>query len=339
MLNGFRKSLRAALVPAALFRAALLSATLVAATLPIDAAAQAQTYPAKAIRFIVPYAPGGGADIACRIIAQKLQENVGQPVLVDNRPGASEIVGTEALVRSAPDGYTIGFMSNTLPINATLQPRLPYDGERDLIPVTRMINVPLLMLVPPSLPVTSVKELVALAKAQPGKLNYASFGTGGPHGLAMEWFKSVTGSNIVAIPYKGVGPAIAAMAGGEIQVMLSGLTGASGHIKAGKVRAIGVTAASGVAGAPDVPAIARDYPEFDMTTWYGLAVPAGTPANIVARIHSEITKVLTAPDVRQRFEGQGVETAPMAQDAFIELVRKETQLWAKVIKSAGITLN
>ena len=303
------------------------------------APAGAQTYPARPIRFIVPYAPGGGADIACRIIAQKLQENTGQPVIVDNRPGASEIIGTEAIAKAAPDGYTMGFMSNTLPINQTMQSSLPYDAERDIMPVTRMISVPLVMVVPPSLGVNSIKELVALAKDQPGKLNYATFGAGGPHGLAMEWFKSVSGANIVAVPYKGIAPGMAALASGEIQVMLTGLTAGLSQMKAGKIKALGVTAATGAAAAPEIPPIARDYPEFDMTTWYGLAVPGATPANIVARIHSEITKVLNAPDVKKRFEGLGVETAPMGHEEFVALVRAEAKLWARVIRTAGVKVN
>lgn len=300
---------------------------------------QAQSYPSRTIRFIVPYPPGGGADITCRMIAQKMQEIMGQSVIVENRPGASEIVGNEALARSAPDGYTVGFISNSLPINATLQPKLPFDVERDFIPVTRMVNVPLVMVVTPSLPVNSIKELVAMAKASPGKLNFASFGTGGPHGLAMEWFKSVTGTNITAINYKGVGPGMVALQTGEVQIMFTGLGGGSAAIRAGKIRAIGVTTAKGVASAPNIPPIARDYPEFDMTTWYGMAVAGGTPPDIVGRIHADVTKALNAPDLRQRTEAQNIELAPMPQDQFIALIRHETQLWAKVIKSARITVN
>ncbi len=299
----------------------------------------AQSYPSRPIRFIVPYAPGGGADVACRIIAQKMSESMGQPVIVENRPGASEIIGNQALAQSAPDGHTVGFISNSLAINATLQPKMPFDPQRDIIPVTRLVNIPLIMVVPPSLPVNSVKELVALAKAQPGKLNYASFGIGGPHALAMEWFKTVTGTDIVAVTYKGVAPGMGALASGEVQVMLTGLTGAMAQIKAGKIKPIAVTSSKGVAVMPDIPPIARDYPEYDLSTWYGLGVPAGTPANVVNRIHDEVTRALNAPDVRQRFDGLGVETSPMPQEAFIALLRQEIQLWAKVIKAARVTVN
>ena len=296
----------------------------------------AQTYPNKSIRFIVPYPPGGGADIACRIIAQKLQENLGQPVLVENRPGASEIIGNDAIAKAAPDGYTMGFISSALAINAALQARLPFDPERDIIPVTRLLNVHMIMAVTPSLPVNSVKELVALAKAQPGRLNYGSLGPAGPHALIMEWFKSLTGTNIVAITYKGVAPAMTALAVGEVQVTLTALTAGSAQIKAGKIRAIGVTAAAGAPGAPDIPPIARDYPEMDISSWYGLGVPSGTPGDIVVRIHSEVTRVLNAPDIRQRFDALGVETAPMPQEAFAAMLRNEKQLWARVIKSSGL---
>ena len=302
--------------------------------------APAQNYPSRSIRIIVPYAAGGGADIAMRVIAAKLQENTGQPVVIENRPGASEIPGTEALARAAPDGYTMGFLSNTHAINQTLQPKLPYDSERDIQPVMKLVNVPLVMIIPPSLPVKNVKELVALAKAQPGKLNYASFGTGGPHGLAMEWFKNVSGTDIVAINYMGIAPGLTALAQGDVHVMFTGMTGGAPWIKSGKARAIAVTSAAGMAAMPDVPPIARDYPEFDMSSWYGLGLPGGTPPEVVARVHEEISKVLNDPQVRQKFDSMGVEAAtPMPQKEFIALMRKETLTWSRVIKAAGIKLN
>lgn len=322
-----------------MIRRNILKIAAVLALLAPAASLHAQSYPNRPIRFIVPYAPGGGADITCRMIAQKMQEIMGQNVIVENRPGASEIVGNEAIARSAPDGYTVGFISNSLPINATLQPKLPFDVERDFVLVTRMVNVPLVMVVNPSIGVNSVKELVAMAKASPGKLNFASFGTGGPHGLAMEWFKSVTGTNIVAINYKGVGPGMVALQTGEVQIMFTGLGGGSAAIRSGKIKAIGTTIAKGIAGAPEIPPIARDYPEFDMTTWYGLAVAAGTPADIVGRLHADMTRTLNSADLRQRTEALNIELAPMPQDQFIALVRHEIQLWAKVIKNARITVN
>ncbi len=304
------------------------------------APAIAQNYPSRPMRIIVPYAPGGGADISMRVIATKLQENTGQPVVIENRPGASEILGTEALARAAPDGYTMGFISNTHAINPTLQPKLPYDSDRDILPVMKLVNVPLVMIVPPSLPVKNVKELVALAKAQPGKLNYASFGAGGPHGLAMEWFKIVSGTDFVAVNYKGIAPGLIGLAQGDVHVMFTGMTGGAPWIRAGKARAIAVSSAAGMAAMPDVPAIARDYPEFDMSSWYGLGVPGGTPPQIVARLHAEISKVLNDPQVRQKFDSMGVEAAtPMPQQEFAAMIRKETQTWARVIKAAGIKLN
>lgn len=305
----------------------------------LSAPVMAQNWPVRAVRIIVPYAPGGGADVAYRIIAQKLQENTGHPAIVENRPGASEIIGNDAIAKATPDGHTIGFISNSLGINAILQPKLPFDTERDIIPIMRTVAVPLVMVVSPSLGVNSVKELVAMAKAQPGKLNYATFGAGGPHGLAMEWFKSVTGTNIVAVPYKGVGPSLVALAAGEVHVMLTGLTGGQPHIKAGRIRAIGVTPAKGIAGAPEIPPIARDYPEYDITTWYGMGTTGGTPAPVVARIHAELLKVLNAPDVRERFEKLGVELSPSTQEELVAQIRAETQIWSRVIKTAGIKLN
>ncbi len=322
-----------------MIRKTLLTLALASGLLAPVASLHAQAYPNRAIRFIVPYAPGGGADITCRMIAQKMQEIMGQNVIVENRPGASEIVGNEALARSTPDGYTVGFISNSLAINAALQPKLPYDTERDFIPITRLVNVPLVMVVNPGIGVNSIKELVALAKAKPGTLNFASFGTGGPHGLAMEWFKSVTGANIVAINYKGVGPGMVALQTGEVQVMFTGLGGGSAAIRSGKIKAIGATPAKGIAGAPEIPPIARDYPEFDMTTWYGMAVAGGTPADIVNRIHADVTKTLNSPDLRQRTESLNIELSPLPQDQFIALIRHEIQIWGNVIKTAKITVN
>jgi tripartite-type tricarboxylate transporter receptor subunit TctC len=295
-----------------------------------------QAYPSKPIRFIVPYPPGGGADFVARAIATKMQENIGQPVIIDNRAGNGEIVGTEALARAAPDGYTLSYVSNAFPINMTLIPKLPYDSQRDFIPLTMLAHVPMLLVVHPSVPATSVKELVALAKAQPGKLNYGSLGSGSIHGLGMEWFKSMSGTDIVHVPYKGLAPGMAALAAGDIQVMFVGFAAGMAQVKGGRFRALAVSPAKGVAAAPDLPSIAREgFPEFDMTSWYGAMVPAGTPAPVVVRLHAEIVKALNSPDLRERFAATGVATAPMSGEEFGAQIRSEAQLWAKIIKATG----
>lgn len=307
-----------------------------AAALAIATNALAQSYPAKPIRFIVPYPPGGGTDIAARAIAQKMQENIGQPIVIDNKPGASEIIGTEALAKAPADGYTMALATNAFSINVALFPKLPYDSTRDFIPLTMLVSVPFLLVVHPSVPASSVTELVALAKAQPGKLNYASLGPGSPHGLAMEWFKHLAGVNIVAVAYKGVAPAMTAVAAGEVQLMFTGFTAGMAQVKAGRLKAIAVSPAKGVAAAPDLsPVAAAGYPDFDITTWYGAFLPAGTPPDVAGRLHAEITKALNAPDVKERFSAIGVEPAPMSREAFGALIQGETRMWDRIIKATG----
>src|SRR5690606_35517382 len=217
----------------------------------------AQEFPSKPIRIVVPYPPGGGTDTAARPIAQKLSESMGQPVIVENRPGASELIGTEAVARSAPDGYTLLLTTNAFAINPSLQPKLPYDSARDFTPVTVLITTPFMLVANPQLSAKSVGELAKLAKAQPGKLNFASFGVGTPHHLAMEWLKMLAGVDIVAVTYKGVGPGLTAVMAGEVELMFTGLTAGLAQVKAGKVRALAVTTAKRAPAAPDVPTIAE----------------------------------------------------------------------------------
>jgi tripartite-type tricarboxylate transporter receptor subunit TctC len=312
---------------------ALLGLTFLAAA----AAAIAADYPSRPIRLVVPYPPGGGTDTVARPLAQKLTESIGQPIVVDNRGGASEIIGTEVVARSAPDGYTLLMTTNAFAINVALGRKLPYDPARDFAPVSRLITTPFMLVAHPSLPARTVPELIALAKSQPGKLNYAALGSGTPHQLAMEWFKALAGVDIVAVPYKGVGPGLAAVSAGEVQLMLTGLTAGLAQVKGAKMRALAVTTAKRSPAAPDVPTVAEaGFPDYDALAWYGLLVPAGTPSDVIARLNAEIAKALAAPDLRQRLANIGVDPAPGTPAELQQLIADETQLWTKVIKAAGI---
>ncbi len=298
--------------------------------------AAAQTFPSKPIRLIVPYPPGGGTDTAARPIAQKMTESLGQAVIVDNRPGASEIIGTEAVARAAPDGYTLLLTTNAFAINPSLQPKLPYDSTRDFTPVSPLVTTPFMLVSSPRLQANSIAELVKLAKAQPGKLNFASLGSGTPHHLAMEWLKLLAGVDIVAVPYKGVAPGLAAVMAGEVELMFTGLTAGLVQVNAGKVRALAVTTAKRTPAAPQVPTIAEaGYPEYEALAWYGILAPAGTPAPVISRLNAEFAKALNAPDIRERFAKIGVDPAPGSPSDLLEMIRKETELWAKVIKATG----
>lgn len=285
---------------------------------------------------IVPYPPGGGTDTAARPIAQKMTESLGQAVIVDNRPGASEVIGTEAAARAASDGYTLLLTTNAFAINPSLQPKLPYDPARDFTPVSPLVTTPFMLVANPRLPVKSVVELVKLAKAQPGKLNFASLGNGTPHHLAMEWLKLLAGVDIVAVPYKGVGPGLAAVMAGEVELMFTGLTAGLVQVNGGKVRALAVSTARRAPAAPDVPTIAEaGYPEYEALAWYGILAPAGTPAPVISRLNAEFAKALNAPDIRERFAKIGVDPAPGSPADLLAMIRKETELWARVIKATG----
>ena len=303
------------------------------------AVARAQTgaawAPSRPMRLIVPYTPGGGTDIVGRLIARALGDALGQPVAVENRPGASEMVGTEAVARAAPDGHTIGLVTNTITINPALYPSVPYDNVRDLRPLSSLCTVPFALVVHPSVPATGLRTLIALLKARPDAMSYASLGPGSVHGLAMEWFKNLSGTRAVAVPYRGVAPAMQAIATGEVQLGFVGLTAAVPQIQAGRLRALAVSPAEGVAAFPQWRPVASEVPGFDMTTWYGLVVPAGTPDPIAARLGEEILKALASEDLLARFGTLGVEPAPATPDAFARRIAAETTMWARVVAATG----
>src|SRR5687767_4973552 len=315
----------------------ILARVALALCILIPHVAVSQEFPSRPIRMIVPYPPGGGTDTAARPIAQKMTESLGQAVIVDNRPGASEVIGTEAAARAAPDGYTLLLTTNAFAINPSLQPKLPYDSARDFVPVSPLVTTPFMLVSSPRLQASSMAELMKLAKAQPGKLNFASLGSGTPHHLAMEWLKLLAGVDIVAVPYKGVGPGLTAVMAGEVELMFTGLTAGLVQVNAGKVRALAVTTAKRAPAAPEVPTIAEGgFPEYEALAWYGILAPAGTPAPLIARLNAEFAKALNAPDIRERFAKIGVDPAPGSPADLLEMIRKETELWAKVIKAMGV---
>ena len=299
--------------------------------------AQPAGWPAKPIRFIVPYPAGGGTDIVARILAQKMSTSLGQQVVVDNKPGASTIIGTEMVARAAPDGYTLGLVTDSHAINPSFFAQLPYDSFKDFAMVTRLVYVPLVMVANPKLNVRTFPELVAAARANPGKINYASIGNGTPHNLAMEWAKSIAGIHMTHIPYKGVAPAVADVVSGQVDVMFTGSSSALPHVKAGKLHALAVSSARRLDTFPDTPAMVEVLPEFKVfMTWYGTAMPAGTPPEIVQRMAREIGTALEQPDVRERLAGLGLIGAPTSPAEFATFMRSEADSLARLVKLTGV---
>jgi len=302
----------------------------------VPALALAQ-YPTRAIRLVVPYPPGGGTDTVARPLAQKLTEQLKHPVIVDNRGGASEIIGTEIVAHATPDGYTLLMTTNAFAINRALRRTLPYRPAKDFAPVARLITTPFMLVVHPGLKAASLRELLAAAKAEPGKLNYASIGAGTPHHLAMEWLKQLAAVDIVPVPYKGVGPGLAAVMAGEVQMMMTGLTAGLVQVKAGKLRALALTTAARSPSVPEVPTVAESgFAGYEALAWYGILAPAATPAEVIARLNAEIGSALRAPDLRERLANIGVDAAPGTPAQLELLIDQETKLWAKVIEVAGI---
>ena len=315
--------------------AASLSAAL-ALSAP-HAAAAAEPYPARPVRFVVAFPPGGGTDIIARSIAQKLGERLGQQVLVDNRPGAGGNIGTDLVAKSSPDGYTLLMGSaGPLAINASLFARMPFDPIKDLAPVTLAASTPNVLVVHPSLPAATVRELIALAKARPGEINFASSGHGTPAHLAGELFNSMAGVKLIHVPYKGAAPALADLLGGQVQLMFSTMPPALPHVKDGKLRALAVTSLKRSPAAPDLPTVDEiALPGFEANTWHGVVVPAGTPGAIVARLNREIVAILHLPDVVERLSGQGAEALGSTPEEFAAYIKSESVKWAKVVRDSG----
>lgn len=297
----------------------------------------AQSYPTKPIRLLVPYAAGGATDIMARVVAQKLSENLGQQVVVENRPGAGGNIAADAVAKAAPDGYTLFFGSTgPLVINPSLYAKLSFEPVKDFAPIGLVGDMPLFLVVPVSQPVHSIKDLIALAKAKPGQLNYASSGVGGTTHLAMELFKTTAGVDILHIPYKGTAAGVADMLAGNIQVMFDVMATSGPHVKTGKLRFIGVTTTKRSAFAPDVPTIAdAGFPGFEATFWTGFLAPAGTPREIINKLSAELAKVIALPELRERFATLGMEPRTSNPEQFAAFIRSETVKWAKVVRDSG----
>lgn len=316
-----------------MLKALLVAGALLAGSLP----AWAQPYPNRPLRIVVPFPPGGGTDIGTRIVAQKLQEAWGQAVIVENKPGAAGIVGTELTAKSAPDGYTF-MMGNigTHAINVSLYKKLAYDPVKDFAPVSMVADLPLLLLVHPSVPANSVKELIALAKSQPGKLNFSSSGAGGSMHVAAELFKSMTGVDMVHIPYKGGAPAVADLLSGQVALSFSTVLETIQHVKAGKVRALAVTNDHRSIALPDLPTIAEaGLPGYQSISWLALFAPAGTPKDIVNKVSAESVRILKLPDVKERLLAQGAEPIGSTPEQLAAILAADIAKYAKVIRESG----
>jgi tripartite-type tricarboxylate transporter receptor subunit TctC len=297
----------------------------------------AQDYPNKPIRFVVPYPPGGGTDVVARIVNEPLATELGQAIVIDNRGGAAGNVGTDIVAKSPADGYTILFTLSSHTINPRLYEKLPFDVEHDFVPVSLVALIPQILVVNPSVPIASVKELIAYAKANPGKLNYASVGTGSPGHIAGELFKLKTGVDIVHIPYKGGGPAVTDTIGGQVQLLFVSMPAAWQHVKSGRLRALAVTSAKRSVTAPDVPTIAESgVPDYVVDSWYGALAPAKTAPAVIAKLNAAFAKVLDNPQVKERLLAQGAEAAPSSSAEFDRRIREELAKWEQVIKSANI---
>jgi len=314
-----------------------LAAAAGATALPVATRiARAEAYPARPVRIVVGFPPGQSADISARLLGQWLSDRLGQPVVVDNRPGASNTVATELVVHAPPDGYTLLWITASNYINATLYKNLPYDFIRDIVPVASNTRTPLVMEVNPSLPVKTIPEFIAYAKANPGKLNMASAGIGNSTHMAGELFKMMTGVNMLHVPYRGSAPALTDLIGGQVQVMFDLMASSIGYIRAGKLRALGVTTAKRSNALPDVPTVGDFVPGYEASAVGGIGAPRGTPADIVDRLNKEINAALADPEMNARYAKFGVTPEPGSPADFAKLVVAETEKWAKVIKFANI---
>ena len=308
-------------------------------TLALNYEAVAAAYPTKPVRLIVPFPPGGGTDILARLIGQRLGERLNVQFVVDNRPGAGTNIGMELAARAVPDGYTIIMASIGLSANRSLYPRMTFDPVRDLMPVTLVAIAPTIVASHPSVAAKTPQELVALAKARPGHLNYGSFGAGSGAHLAAELFKLETGVDIVHVPYKGGGPAITALLAGEVQLVFSSMLPVLPHVKSGRLRAIGLAAARRSPAAPEVPTFRESGIPYETGTWFGILAPTGTPTEVVRRLHREIVDILSRNEMRDRIAREGAGLVGNTPDEFARFIKDESVRWAKVVKTAKIKVD
>jgi tripartite-type tricarboxylate transporter receptor subunit TctC len=316
----------------------LLHALVALAAAAVLAPAAAQSYPAKAIRIVVPATPGGAIDLAARVIGDKLSQSWGQPVVVENKPGAAGIAGTDVVAKAPADGYTFALVASSHAINVTLYAKLPYDTQKDFVPVALTHVVPLVLAVNNNVPAKNVQEFVAWLKANPAKASYASSGNGGAPHLSAELFKSLTGTAMTHIPYKGSTAAHPDLVSGEVQAMFDTVVAIAPQIKAGKVRPLAVTTAQRSAALPEVPTVAEaGVAGYDTSTWGGLIAPAGTPREIVAKVNAEVNRILKLPEVRDRLQASGAEPGSGSAEDFAKFVQAEMRKWGQVVKASGAT--
>jgi len=308
-----------------------------AALLAIPAPAFAQPYPARSVKIVVPFGVGGPADIYARFLGARLGEAMGQPFIIENRPGGGAVIGSDAVAKSPPDGYTLLMMSNTHTVNETLIPKKPYELMRDLAPINGVNYSDLLMVIHPSVPANNLKEFIALAKAKPKELNYASSGPGTPYNMAGELFKYMAGVDIVHVPYKGSDGARTGILGGQVQMMIDAITTMAPNVRAGKLKAMGTTGKSRSSVLPDVPTIAEaGVPGYETGIWLGLMAPMGTPRPVLERLNAEIAKVLNAADVKEIWGKQGASPMSMSIEQFDKFLRDDIAKWAGVVKATGM---
>jgi tripartite-type tricarboxylate transporter receptor subunit TctC len=303
--------------------------------------AGAQSYPNRPVRLVVPFSPGGAADVPGRILTQKLSEALGQQVVVDNRPGAGSTIGADQVAKAPPDGYTLLTMSNTHFVSAALYKKLPYDSVADFAPVTQVTSAPNIIVVHPSLPARTVKELIALAKAKPGKIDYASSGNGSTQHLTGALFTKMAGIDMTHIPYRGSGPATADLLSGQVTVGFPGIAGMLPQIKAGKLRALAVTSVKRSPELPDVPTVDEaGVKGYDVTAWFGVAGPKGMPRDIVQKLHAELLRIVKNPDVKKLLLNAGQEVAwQETPEQFGDMLKAEAAKWARMVKESGATVN
>ena len=316
-----------------------VQAVLLAFCLFAGAACAADIYPQRAVRLIVPYPPGGAGDIVGRMLAIRLTDAFGQQVVVDNRGGGGQVIATQLAASAPPDGHTLFLASATHSINPALRKILPYDTLKDFTPITLVAESPLVFVAHPSLNVSSIKDLVAAARATPGRINYASSGPGTGGHMSVELLKSQTGIDLVHIPYKGAGPALVDVLAGQVQLMCTSPLPAMPHVKTGRLRALAMTGLNRSRSAPDVPTVAETLPGYQSTLWYALLAPAGTPAHVVRRVHAEVVKIVKSPDVAQQLQSQGAEPIGNSPQELQKFIATEIAQWTRLVKQAKITVD
>jgi tripartite-type tricarboxylate transporter receptor subunit TctC len=318
-------------------RTILISGLLISAIAVVAQPVAAQQYPVRAVRLVVPFPPGGGTDTMARAIAPKLSEYLGQQVVPENRGGAGANIGAEIAAKSPPDGYTLMLATITNAIGATLYTRLNYDLARDFATITQLATTPHILVVHPSVPVKSVKEFTAFTRARPGELTYSSSGSGSAAHLAGELYSSLTGTKMVHVPYKGGGPSMIALVGGEVSLCFATMPSAVGYVRAGRLRGIAVTTEKRSPSMPDLPTIAETgIKGYEAGSWYGLSAPAGTPKEVISRLHAETVKVMALPDVKERLFNAGFEVVTSNPEAFGAFTRNEIRKWGKLVRATGL---